>query len=221
MAAVFLGGHIAAALNTRGRVLQLERYAEATLALPPRYPNPLSPIERYVDRSTGRLAPSWLSAGVAKLFNTASPQAALGGSAGAFPTTPPEYRTQCWFSQVGGVVGVFALFGFDLCLGVRSGLDLLRRGASEEQVVGEGLRLLLGLLPVVSMVLSEHRSLEAGESLSVAHAAHLTGFAWGVACCVASALFGGGEETRQRGVGAAPARGRFGTGVAGRRLGRE
>lgn len=177
MAAVFLGGHIAAALNTRGRVLQLERY---------------------VDRSTGRLAPSWLSAGVAKLFNTASPQAALGGSA-----------------------GVFALFGFDLCLGVRSGLDLLRRGASEEQVVGEGLRLLLGLLPVVSMVLSEHRSLEAGESLSVAHAAHLTGFAWGVACCVASALFGGGEETRQRGVGAAPARGRFGTGVAGRRLGRE
>ena len=116
---------------------------------------------------------------------------------------------------------MFAPFGFDLCLGVRSGFELLRRGASEEQVVGEGLRLLLGLLPVVSMVLSEHRSLEAGESLSVAHAAHLTGFAWGVACCVASALFGGGEETRQRGVGAAPARGRFGTGVAGRRLGRE
>ena len=58
--------------------------------LPPRYPNPLSPVERYVDRSTGRLAPSWLSAGVAKLFNTASPQAALGGSAGGLPTIPQE-----------------------------------------------------------------------------------------------------------------------------------
>ena len=34
MAAVFLGGHIAAALNTRGRVLQLERYAEPTLPYP-------------------------------------------------------------------------------------------------------------------------------------------------------------------------------------------
>jgi len=34
MAAVFLGGHIAAALNTRGRVLQLERYAEAALPYP-------------------------------------------------------------------------------------------------------------------------------------------------------------------------------------------
>ena len=73
LAALFLGGHAAAALNSRGKTMQLERY---------------------LDASTGSLAPSWLSARAAKLWSASGPtQSVLGGSA-----------------------GIFALLGFDLCL---------------------------------------------------------------------------------------------------------
>ena len=49
----------------------------------------------------------------------------------------------------------------------------------------ELLLLVLHAAPILSLVLTEARSLRSGASVSVGHAAHLTGFAWGmVVFCV-------------------------------------
>ena len=120
-------------------------------------------LERFFDARTGSLAPTWLSGKAAKLWSTAAPPTVLGGSA-----------------------GLFAMLGVDCCLKVRDALDLLRRWHYDpEPPVTELLLLVLHAAPILSLVLTEARSLRSGASVSVGHAAHLTGFAWGmVVFCV-------------------------------------
>lgn len=170
-------------------------------------------LERFLDARTGRLAPSWLSGKAAELWSTAAPPTVLGGSA-----------------------GLFAMLGVDCCIKLREALSILRRWRDDaEPPVMELLRLTVHMAPILSLVLSEHRSLRAGASISVGHAAHLTGFAWGVATFGAAGLcrrFGaarrsaaaapansgdGGQSTRPS--ASRPSAANFGAGSGGRRLG--
>ena len=84
--------------------------------------------------------------------------------------------------------GTFALMGADLCLTLERVLALvaeLRRAPNEVlpldvlQALGFSLPALQRMLAIVD---AERHALAAGASLSVGHAAHLTGFGWGVLC---------------------------------------
>lgn len=88
----------------------------------------------------------------------------------------------------GASAAVFALLGADLCLTLERVVALVAelRRAPEEVVAFDVLQALGFSLPalqrMLSLVEAERRALATGASLSVGHAAHLTGFGWGVLC---------------------------------------
>ena len=148
-------------------------------------------LARYLDATIGNLAPDWVTEGAAKLWTKAAP--------------PPVV--------LGGSAGTFALLGFDLCVKLDEVRDLLQRCRDSTPAV-ELLRICVPAASVISMVLAERQSMQAGTSIRVGHAAHLTGFAFGVACFALRCLWRWTRERRPH-----HASGGFGTGVNGRRLG--
>jgi membrane associated rhomboid family serine protease len=124
-------------------------------------------LENFLEAQTGRMAPQWLSGKAAEIWTKSAPPTVLGGSA-----------------------GLFALLGVDCCLKVRDAVEMLRGwDVHGEPPAGELLWLVLHAAPVASLVLSEIQSFRSGSSVSVGHAAHLTGFAWGVGCYLVRAAW--------------------------------
>ena len=127
-------------------------------------------LRRSLDANTYGMLPQWAQASGAKLWQQAVPHRLLGGSA-----------------------GTFAVLGVDVCLKCEAAIALWRQWRDEalDDIDGDPLALspsLGGLLmlslnawSICSLVWSEQRSLAAGASVSVGHAAHLTAFAFGVA----------------------------------------
>ena len=154
----FFGGHAIAVLNRSGHLLQLRRHIDAT---------------------TYGYLPTWATPTAARLWQKAAPARVLGGSA-----------------------GIFGLLGVDMCLKAEAALELWRQWRREaaqrhdqplddiDDFVNEIVHnpslvslivLAVNTYSIVRLVWAEHASLAAGASVHVGHAAHLTGFAWGVA----------------------------------------
>ena len=114
--------------------------------------------------------PAWATPKAAKLYRGLAPANCLGASAGNF-----------------------ALIGVDFCMLLEDAIDVYRRWQWEQRLddIDDGIPLLspalqsllalgLSVASIAQLVLSERRGLQSGSPSGVSHAAHLTGFAWGV-----------------------------------------
>jgi hypothetical protein len=115
--------------------------------------------------------------------------------------TASSMRAQGGFWRIcGGAPGVFALLGVDLCLTLEHAVTLADQWDRDE-VAGQALVTLTWLACAIgntmSMVLAEQRALTLGSNQSGGEAAHLSGFAAGIACY---ALLRFGSRTPLRGV---------------------
>ena len=160
-------------------------------------------LRRSLDAHTYGLLPAWAQASGAKLWQQALPHRLLGGSA-----------------------GTFAVLGVDVCLKCEAAIALWRQWQYEalddiddplalSPSLGGLLMLSLNAWSICSLVWSEQRSLAAGASVSVGHAAHLTAFAFGVALYAARLAWR--RSKRRSWDGSSSSRGRGGGRVLGGR----
>ena len=130
----------------------------------------LMQLTRRLDKLTYNTLPAWATPKAAKLYRGLAPANCLGASAGNF-----------------------ALIGVDFCMLLEDAIDVYRRWQWEQRLddIDDGIPLLspalqsllalgLSVASIAQLVLSERRSLQSGSPSGVSHAAHLTGFAWGV-----------------------------------------